>query len=105
MDAQLKKGILEMCILYCISQKEMYGYDIMQEMHAYFPEVNESTFYAILRRLNKEGVTETYIGEESNGPQRKYYRITSKGKIYLEKSIDNWKKISAIVNEIGISEI
>lgn len=102
MDAQFKKGVLEMCILYSVGKEEKYGYDIMQEMHQYFPEVNESTFYAILRRLNKVGSADTYIGEESNGPKRKYYRITDQGKKDLEKSITDWKEISEIVQKIGI---
>lgn len=102
MDAQLKKGILEMCILNIINQKEMYGYDIMKYMGQFFPEVDESTFYAILRRLNKEGLTEAYYGKESNGPRRKYYRILDKGRESLQKSIDDWRNIQFIVNEIGI---
>ncbi len=102
MDAQLKKGILEMCILYTIQQKEMYGYDVMKYMNTFFPEVDESTFYAILRRLNKEGLTEVYYGQVSNGPKRKYYRILNKGKESLEKSIGDWKNMLAIINEIGI---
>ena len=102
MDAQLKKGILEMCILNIINQREMYGYDIMKYMGQFFPEVDESTFYAILRRLNKEGLTEVYYGQVSNGPRRKYYRILDKGRESLHKSIDDWKNILFIVNEIGI---
>jgi PadR family transcriptional regulator PadR len=102
MDAQLKKGILDMCILYYVSQNEMYGYDIMQYMHQYFPEVNESTFYAILRRLNKEKCTDTYLGTESNGPPRKYYRITDQGKIRLQANIQDWNNICNIVNTIGV---
>lgn len=105
MDAQLKKGILEMCILYCISQREMYGYDVIQNMMQYFPEVNESTFYAILRRLNNEGAAETYFGEESNGPPRKYYRISVSGRKRLENSIKDWNRICSIVSLIGINDM
>jgi PadR family transcriptional regulator PadR len=101
-DAQLKKGILEMCILYTIQQKEMYGYDVMKYMSTFFPEVNESTIYAILRRLNKEGLTESYYGQVSNGPKRKYYRILEKGRESLKESIADWNNILAIVKEIGI---
>ena len=103
MDAQLKKGILEMCILFSVSKEEMYGYDIMNHMHQYFPDVNESTFYAILRRLNKEGRTETYLGERSNGPTRKYYRITNVGKKTLEESIGDFKHLCGIVEDLGIN--
>lgn len=102
MDAQLKKGVLEMCILYVIQQREMYGYDIMKYMGEFFPEVDESTFYAILRRLNKDGLTEVYYGKDSNGPRRKYHRILENGKVSLQKSIADWKNIQIIVNEIGI---
>ena len=102
MDAQLKKGILEMCILYVIQQKEMYGYEIMRYMGTFFPEVDESTFYAILRRLNKEGLTEVYYGQVSNGPRRKYHRILDKGNESIEKNIEDWRNILAIVREIGI---
>ena len=48
MDAQLKKGVLELCLLQCLSGEPQYGYDIIQMMHKYFPEVTESTFYAVL---------------------------------------------------------
>lgn len=102
MDAQLKKGVLDMCILYIIQQKEMYGYDIMKYMGEFFPEVDESTFYAILRRLKRDGLTEVYYGKDSNGPRRKYHRILKAGKDSLQKSIMDWKNIQAIVNEIGI---
>ncbi len=102
MNTQLRKGILEMCILYVISENEMYGYDIMKKINQYFPDVNESTLYSILRRLNIDGSTETYFGEVSNGPKRKYYRITNQGFEYLQDSILGWKNISKIVEDMGI---
>ena len=102
MNAQIKKGILEMCILHVISEEEMYGYDIMKNMNVHFPEVNESTFYSILRRLNNEGSTETYFGEVSNGPKRKYYRITKMGTGKLKEDVLSWKKINTIFVDIGI---
>lgn len=102
MDAQMKKGILEMCILFSIAREDSYGYTIMQNMHHRFPNVDESTFYSILRRLNKAGCTEIYYGNESNGPKRKYYRITEAGKLELEKMVSDWKEISSVVSEMGI---
>lgn len=102
MDAQIKKGVLEMCILYKLSQKDYYGYPLMQEMKAIFPEVNDSTFYAILRRLHKEKMTEVYFGNESGGPQRKYYRITEEGLNRLQKSVNDWKELKQKVSGIGI---
>lgn len=102
MDAQIKKGVLDMCILHIISKKDMYGYDVMKQMGTLFPEVNDSTFYSILRRLNKEKLTEVYWGKDSNGPPRKYYRITEAGKNALVEDINNWRKLIDIVSSIGI---
>ncbi|MEG0777990.1 MAG: PadR family transcriptional regulator [Oscillospiraceae bacterium] len=103
MDAQMKKGVLEMCILHCISEEKRYGYDIIQNMCEYFPEVSESTFYAILRRLNSEGATAVFYGEKSNGPARKYYKMTPLGSERLAGSIADWHHISETVTKLGIA--
>lgn len=102
-DAQIKKGILEMCILYKLSRQDYYGYPLMQEMKEVFSEVNESTFYAILRRLHKEGKTSSYLGKESDGPQRKYYTISEEGRKSLQILINDWNTLKTKVKEIGIS--
>jgi PadR family transcriptional regulator PadR len=102
MEAQIKKGILEMCVLFAIRDEEMYGYDIMKSMRRHFPEVNESTFYAILRRLHADKSAEIRLGTESGGPTRKYYRITDAGRLVLQESIEIWERIRNIVGEIGI---
>ena len=86
MDAQIKKGILELCILHYIEQESLYGYDIIQTMHGFFPEVTESTFYAILRRLHKEGAATVEEG------QRK-----------LERMKEEWRYLRNIMDEMGIS--
>jgi PadR family transcriptional regulator PadR len=103
MDVQLKKGIIEMCILKSIADKDMYGYPIMQKMEKYFPETDNSSIYAILRRLNLEGYTETYKGRESGGPTRKYYRITEGGRKYLATKIKEWNMIHRIVEDFGLN--
>lgn len=103
MDAQFKKGILEMCVLHTIRDNAMYGYDVMKYMKRYFPEVNESTFYAILRRLHADGNAEITSGDgESGGPTRKYYKITDAGRETLRLSIESWKRINGIVTDFGI---
>ncbi|MCK8059037.1 MULTISPECIES: PadR family transcriptional regulator [unclassified Fusibacter] len=102
MNAQIKKGILEMCILQILIKEELYGYDIMKKMNEHFPEVNESTFYSILRRLNKDGATETYLGEVSNGPKRKYYKVTDYGRSKLNEDVRSWKQINVIMTDLGI---
>lgn len=102
MDGQIKKGILEMCILFQLSTVEMYGYEIMKIIRQAFPDIHEATIYCILRRLHREGYTQTYVGNVSNGPQRKYYKITSLGVTYLADSIVEWKSVLSAVNMIGI---
>ena len=98
----MKKGVLEMCILQVVSEGELYGYEIMKCVTDAFPDLNESTVYAILRRLHSDGCTESYIGEISGGPKRKYYRITNAGKDNLEKMIGEWNETLTAIKKLGI---
>ena len=102
MDAQLKKGVLELCLLQCLSGEPKYGYDVIQTMRGCFPDVTESTFYAILRRLGREGAADTFQGSESNGPVRKYYRLTPAGRERLEQMSQDWRSLRAILERLGI---
>ena len=103
MDAQLKKGILNMCILHTLQEKEMYGYEIMKIVKSHFTDVYEGTIYSVLRRLASDKLLESYVSsEDSGGPQRKYYKITDAGRIYLENLTGDWRELYAIVKNIGI---
>lgn len=102
MDAQLKKGVLELCLLQCLSGEPKYGYDVIQTMRGCFPDVTESTFYAILRRLAKEGAADTFQGSESNGPARKYYRLTDEGRDRLSQMAADWRSLREIMTKLGI---
>ena len=97
MNTQFRKGVLEICVLTLISRKDMYGYEIVQNISKVM-EVNEGTIYPILRRLTKEGYFETYILESNEGPARKYYKITDDGKNNLEKLTKEWKDFVQAVN-------
>lgn len=99
---QMKKGVLEMCILHICCEAEMYGYEIMKRVTEAFPEISESTVYAVLRRLSTDGSTESYTGTVSGGPQRKYYCITPKGREELAAMTEMWKSTVAAVGKIGI---
>ena len=101
-SAQIKKGVLEMCLLHKLSQQDYYGYNLMHEMNILFPEVNSSTFYAILRRLKNDGFADIYYGNESGGPTRKYYKITDNGKETLAAYIEEWEQLKSVVSELGI---
>ena len=104
MDGQMKKGVLEMCILHEIAKNETYGYEILNTIGGVFPGMDRSTVYAVLRRLNADGSTEARMGSgESGGPQRKYYRITEQGRAALKNLIGEWESILGAVKKIGIS--
>lgn len=92
MDTQIKKGLLDLCVLSFLIDKDMYGYEIVQIISKSI-EVSEGTIYPILRRLSKEGYFETYIVESNEGPARKYYRITALGMEFYKKQLNSWEKL------------
>ncbi len=104
MIAQLKKGVLEFCVLTVVSQGEYYGYEIMKRITSAFEDTSEQTVYTILRRLLADGYTECFsmelTKESPKGPPRKYYRLTKRGKEYLERCRADWASISEIVKII-----
>ena len=101
-DAQMKKGVLEMCVLHMIRNEPTYGYDIMKSIGRHFPEVNESTIYAILRRLYADGCASCTTNAESGGPPRKYYQITPEGAALLDATAAAWRRINVVLNEMGL---
>ena len=100
MIAQLKKGVLEFCILVLLSKEELYGYEIMKQITSLFSDTSEQTVYTILRRLLKDGYTQCYTKELSNGPPRKYYQVTIKGRDYMEQSKADWLVIQNAVSSV-----
>ncbi len=102
MDAQLKKGILQMCVLRYIEKNESYGYEIMKDITRLFPDVAEASVYAILRRMLAAGYLTVYNQEMPNVPTRKYYKISEQGVEYLKEAISQWKVIQAAIDEIGL---
>lgn len=103
MNAQIKKGILEMCIFWIVKESEsIYGYDLIKKAREYFPEVNESTFYAVLRRLEQGGALKSVIEKSTEGPPRKYFSITSSGEVELQELVDEWNELKRIMESLGI---
>lgn len=103
MGAQLKKGVLEMVVLSKIAEKDRYGYDIYQEIDKMMA-MSESTIYPILRKLTKENLCRTYLRESTEGPPRKYFKITKDGNERLSDLKDDWKKFQKVVNSLVRSE-
>ncbi len=94
MDAQLKKGLLEVCVLSAIEKEESYGYRIISDLAPYI-EISESTLYPILRRLESSGAVTTR-SEAYNGRLRKYFRITEIGKSKIQEFIEDMKQFAKI---------
>ena len=98
--AQMRKGILEFCILSLINGIEMYVSDLMNELEKGKLDVVEGTLYPLLTRL-KNGEFLSYRWEESTGgPPRKYYQITEKGKMFLAELQNTWNELTASVYQI-----
>lgn len=94
MDIQLKRGLLDVCVLAAIKDADSYGYQIIKDMKPYM-EISESTLYPILRRLEAANML-TVWSAEHNGRLRKYYRITQLGRKRIEDFQEEWKEIIAI---------
>jgi len=94
MDIQLKRGLLDVCVLAAIKDEDSYGYQIIKDMKP-FVEISESTLYPILRRLEAAKMLKVYSAEH-NGRLRKYYRITDSGLERIESFKNDWKEILSI---------
>lgn len=94
MDIQLKRGLLDVCVLAAIQDQESYGYKIIKDMKPYI-ELSESTLYTILKRLETAKML-TVRTAEHGGRLRKYYRITPEGMRRIAEFKKDWKEILAI---------
>jgi PadR family transcriptional regulator PadR len=98
MDAQLKRGLLDACLLAILSQGESYGYKIIQSAQTVM-SIRESTLYPVLRRMEQQGYLETWQ-QEYSGRLRKYYRITDFGRERLENFRTEWRDVKNMVDYI-----
>ncbi|MBS5645085.1 MAG: PadR family transcriptional regulator [Clostridiales bacterium] len=94
MDIQLKRGLLDVCILAAIKSKDSYGYQIIKDMKPYI-ELSESTLYTILKRLETADML-TVRTAEHGGRLRKYYHITRQGLKRIEDFKEEWKEIMCL---------
>jgi len=90
MDTQFKKGVMDLCVLSLLEKKDYYGYELVQKISEKI-QISEGTLYPILRRLEKERYLEKYFRESNEGPSRKYYGITRKGKQKSKELKEEWK--------------
>ena len=103
MDIQLKRGLLDVCVLASIKNEDSYGYKIIKDVKPYM-ELSESTLYTILKRLETAKML-TVRTAEHDGRLRKYYSITDLGLKRIEDFKEEWKEITALYNYVIKGEV
>ena len=98
LDAQMRRGLLEHCVLAALARGDSYGYQIVRDLSAFVP-VTESTLYPILRRLEGSGALTVY-SVEHNGRLRKFYHMTDAGRRQLESFAADWDELAAMYEYI-----
>ncbi|SFQ35469.1 PadR family transcriptional regulator, regulatory protein PadR [Lachnospiraceae bacterium XBB1006] len=99
MNAQLKKGVLELCVLSRISRSDCYGYELTEHVSKEM-ELATGTLYLILKRLRDEGFVETYLVDGGSGPARKYYHLTESGWQEYRKQYEEYMEFSEAVKRL-----
>ena len=98
-DIQLKKGALDLCVLALLSRADSYAYEIASRL-ADAIGMGEGTIYPLMRRMQSDGLVETYLVESSAGPSRKYYRLTAAGKTSFETQKEAWRSFAGAMQSI-----
>lgn len=99
-QVQMRKGILEFCILHIISRGEVYASDMIEELTTAKIMVVEGTLYPLLTRLRKAGLVDYKWVESVSGPPRKYYTITKAGKAFTQQLDETWEQLQASTTQI-----
>ena len=99
--AQMRKGILEYCILSILDKGEAYPSEIIDQLKSAKLIVVEGTLYPLLTRLKNEGILSYRWEESTSGPPRKYYELTEKGKAFLKELSSTWDELRQAVNKIA----
>ncbi len=99
MNSQLKRGTLDLCVLAIVNRKDCYGYELVNQISECM-QVTEGTIYPLLKRLKDNGTISSYIVESQEGPPRKYYTITDKGKKLKEQQEIEWRAFVDAVNRL-----
>lgn len=99
-QAQMRKGILEYCILLIIAQRDSYVLDIINKLKASRILVVEGTIYPLMTRLKNTGLLSYRWEESTQGPPRKYYSITAQGQIFLKELEKSWAELTSAINTL-----
>ena len=98
-EIQLKKGVLTLCVLALLKRGDSYAYEIASRM-AEAVDMGEGTVYPLMRRMQSDGLVETYMVESASGPSRKYYRLTDAGRASLESQTTEWNAFVRAVDDL-----
>jgi PadR family transcriptional regulator PadR len=103
---QMRKGVLDLCILKALASREWYGYELVKALVA-LPGVgvSEGSIYPLLARLRKQGLVTTRLEESSGGPARKYYRLTSAGQALADEMASYFRHMTQGVEAIGTPQL
>ncbi len=98
---QMLKGIIDGCLLAIIKDTEVYGYEMAEKLESYgFHSFSEGTIYPLLLRMQKEELVRSTLKKSTAGPRRKYYSLTPKGELELNKFIERWNNLQSNVNKV-----
>lgn len=104
MNIQFKKGVLELCVLSLLHNRDFYGYELVEHISRDI-SISEGTIYPLLRKFRNEGYVDTYLQESQEGPPRKYYKLTTKGnEAYVAMEVE-WQSFIEGVNNIIRGEV
>lgn len=99
-SSQLRRGVLELCILQVLRHSESYGYEIVTTLGSLGPlAAGENTVYPLLRRLKAEGLLDTLTRDSPSGPPRQYYRLTAEGRRRLGALQKEWEAMASAVSQ------
>lgn len=98
-EIQLKKGVLGLCVLALLERGDSYAYEIASRLSDAI-DMGEGTIYPLMRRMQTDGLVETYLVESPSGPSRKYYRLSDAGRSALTGQTADWKAFTAAVDAV-----
>jgi len=98
---ELRRGVVELCVLAVLREQEGYGYEIIERLRDRANlELTESTIYPLLARLAKNGVLQTRVTKSPQGPPRQYYRLTAEGKRRLTQMFEHWQLLTKSISQL-----
>lgn len=99
MNSQMKRGTLELCALSVVSRGDCYGYELVNRISKCM-EITEGTIYPLMKRLKESELIDSYIVESTEGPPRKYYKLTESGAAELERLTEEWFEFADNINRL-----